>query len=95
MVRCFERGEVPAGMPEADPVDVTTALAIMDTGLAHALTVLATMPTPNEPKAGKHAIKANDEKKVRELHAAGLSYRQIAEKTGVPFRTVGNWLTSA
>lgn len=92
VVRCFERGEVPAGTLEADSADVTTALAIMETGLAHALSVLATMPTPNAAKGSNYAMKAEEEKKVRELHATGLSFRAIAEQTGIPYRTVGNWI---
>lgn len=91
VLRAFETGVVPAGRLECTPEDVGTALAIMDTARAHALAVLATLPGPNGNS--KFASKAAKEKLVQELHEQGLSYRDIAEQTGVPFRTVGNWLT--
>ncbi|GAA4054396.1 hypothetical protein GCM10022409_46820 [Hymenobacter glaciei] len=56
--------------------------------------MLASLPKPAGASGGRYAAKVGQEAKVRELHAAGLSYRAIAEQTGVPFRTVGNWLTS-
>ncbi|WP_223653387.1 DUF3987 domain-containing protein [Hymenobacter psoromatis] len=95
VLRCFESGQAPAGRLEADPADVGTALAIMDTARAHALAVLAMLPTPGGRAGGKFAAKASQQARIHELHAQGLSYREIAEQTGVPFSTVRNWLKDA
>ncbi|AWM34188.1 DUF3987 domain-containing protein [Hymenobacter nivis] len=93
VLRCFENGEAPAGRLLADPVDVGTALAIMDTARAHALAVLASLPAPaGTAHAGRYAAKAGQEAKVKELHAAGLSVRAVAELVGVPKSTVSRWL---
>ena len=63
----------------------------MDTARAHALAVLATLPNPGAA-AGKFAAKAEQETRVRELYAQGLSVREIAEKVGIHFTTVARWL---
>jgi len=93
VLRCFENGEAPTGRLLADPADVGTALAIMDTARAHALAVLASLPAPaGAAHAGRWAKRATDEAKGRELHAAGLSVREIADLVGVHFTTVARWL---
>ncbi|WP_426062039.1 DUF3987 domain-containing protein [Hymenobacter sp. B1770] len=93
VLRCFENGQAPAGRLECDPIDVSTALAIMDTARAHALAVLAALPNPHGgPGGGKFAAKAEQETRVRELHAQGLSVRDIAEQVGIHYSTVSRWL---
>ena len=94
VLRCFEHGQAPVGTLEADPADVGTALAIMDTARAHALAVLATLPTPGGAAgaSGKFTTKAEQLAQVQELRAQGLSYREIADRVGVSFSTVGIWL---
>jgi len=91
LLRCFENGQAPAGRLEADPADVGTALSIMDTARAHALAVLAMLPTPSGT-TGRHAAKASKEARARELHAQGLGVREIAQQVGVHFTTVARWL---
>ena len=95
VLRCYERGEAPAGTLLADACDVGTALAIMDTARAHALAVLGLLPTPTVRPAGQFAAKASQQARVFELHKQGLSYRQIAEQVGVSYKTVGNWLNKS
>lgn len=91
VLRCFENGQAPAGRLVCDPTDVGTALAMMDT--ARALTVLTTLPNPSAPSGGgKFAAKAEQETRVRELNAQGLSVREIADQTGQHFTTVARWL---
>ena len=92
VLRCFENGQAPAGRLVADPADVGTALAIMDTARAHALAVLATLPNPNATGGGKYAAKAAQNKRVNELNTLGLSVREIAEQVGIHFSTVSRWL---
>ena len=93
VLRCFESGQAPAGTLEADAADVGTALAIIDTARAHALAVLATLPTPGgHAHAARWGKRAADEAKVKELHAQGLSSRAIADQTGQHFTTVARWL---
>ena len=92
VLRCYENGEALTGHREADPADVGTALAIMDTARAHALAVLATLPTPGGAKAGRYAPKAEKETQARALHAQGLSVRDIAQQIGVHYSTVSRWL---
>ena len=92
VLRCFGNGQAPAGRLECDPTDVGTALAIMNTARAHALAVLATLPNPDSPGGGKFAAKAAQAERVSELHAQGLSVREIAEQTGQHFTTVARWL---
>jgi hypothetical protein len=92
VLRCYENGEALTGCLLADSADVSTALAIMDTARAHALAVLAMLPTPGGRVSNKFAAKAGQQERVHELHAQGLSYREIAEQVGVSFSTVGNWL---
>ena len=91
VLRCFEHGQAPAGTLEADPADVGTALAIMNTARAHALAVLAMLPTPGGA-TGRYAAKAGQEARANELHAQGLSVREIAQQVGVHFTTVARWL---
>ncbi len=92
VLRYFENGEVPAGTLEADPADVSTALALADVARAHALAVLANLPAPAGASAGRFAAKAGQEARVRELHAQGLSVREIAERVGIHYSTVSRWL---
>ena len=92
VLRCFENGQAPAGRLVADPADVGTALAIMDTARAHALTVLATLPNPNALGGGKYAAKAAQAERVKELHAQRQGVREIAAQTGQHFTTVARWL---
>jgi hypothetical protein len=94
VLRCFENGQAPTGTLEANPADVGTALAIMDTARAHALAVLATLPTPSGPASGRFAAKVEQETRARELHAQGLGSREIAQQVGVHFTTVARWLKS-
>ena len=91
VLRCFENGQAPAGRLVADSADVGTALAMMDTARAHALAVLTTLPNPGAA-AGKFAAKAEQETRVQELHAQGLSVREIAEQVGIHYSTVSRWL---
>jgi predicted transposase YdaD len=63
----------------------------MDTARAHALAVLAMLPTPGGT-AGRYAAKAGQEARAHELHALGLSVREIAQQVGVHFTTVARWL---
>ncbi|WP_375438181.1 DUF3987 domain-containing protein [uncultured Hymenobacter sp.] len=91
LLRCFEYGQAPAGCLEADPADVGTALAIMDTARAHALAVLAMLPAPGGT-TGRYATKAAKEARAKELDAQGLSARKIAQQVGVHFTTVARWL---
>lgn len=91
LLRCFENGQAPAGRLEADPADVGTALALMDTARAHALAVLAMLPTPGDT-TGRYAAKAGQEARARELHTQGLGVREIAQQVGVHFTTVARWL---
>lgn len=95
VIRCYENGEAPAGCLLADPIDVGTALTIMDTARAHALAVLEMLPTPGTRPGNKSATKASQQALVHELHKQGLSYREIAERVGISFKTVGNWLKDA
>ncbi|GAA4043408.1 hypothetical protein GCM10022409_31750 [Hymenobacter glaciei] len=90
LLRHFERGEALTSGLEAGSVDVGTALAIMDTGRAHALAVLATLAQPAS-RSGKFEAKAEKEAKARALGAQGLSSRAIAEQTGVHHTTVARW----
>lgn len=93
VLRCYEDKQAPYGELLATPTDVSTALAIMDTVRAHALAVLAVLPTPAAGRPiGRGAAKASQHAQVHELGAQGLSYREIAKQTGVPFSTVRNWL---
>ncbi|MBC6991944.1 DUF3987 domain-containing protein [Hymenobacter sp. BT491] len=93
LLRCFENGQAPTGRLEADPADVGTALAIMDTARAHALAVLAMLPTPGGTPS-RYAAKAEQETRAQELHAQGLGVREIARQVGVHFTTVARWLRS-
>ena len=92
VLRYFDNGEVPAGTLLADPADVGTALALADVARAHALAVLATLPTPGRPAVSRLTTKAKQETRAQELHTQGLSLRQIAEQVGVPKSTIGRWL---
>ncbi len=92
LLRCFEHGQAPAGTLEADPADVSAALVIMDTARAHALAVLAMLPTPGGQPAGKYAAKASQQARAGELHAQGVGVRQIAEQVGIGKSTVARWL---
>ncbi|WP_460614303.1 DUF3987 domain-containing protein [Hymenobacter seoulensis] len=92
VLRCFQNGEAPIGRLQADPTDVGSALAIMDTARAHALAVLASLPTPGGQGRGRFTAKAGKEEQIRELQAQGLSLREIADKTGVSKSTVNRWL---
>ena len=90
LLRHFEQGEAPISGLEAGSVDVGTALAIMDTGRAHALAILATL-AQSASRSGKFEAKAEKEAKARALGAQGLSSRAIAEQTGVHHTTVARW----
>jgi hypothetical protein len=87
LLRCFESGQAPLGTLEANPSDVGTALAIMDTARAHALAILASLPTPGGT-TGRYAKRAANEARVRELHGQGRSLGEIADLTGIPKTTV-------
>jgi hypothetical protein len=93
VLRCFQNGEAPIGCLQADPADVGSALAIMNTARAHALTVLASLPAPAGHGIGRFTAKAGKEEQIRELHAQGLSLREIADRTGISKSTVDRWLT--
>ena len=43
---------------------------------------------------GKFAAKAAQAERVNELHAQGLSLREIERQTNVPFNTVRRWLNA-
>ncbi len=89
VLRCYENGEAPTGRLLADPADVGTALAVMDTARAHALAVLASLPTPGGTgNTGRWAKRAAYEAQVRELQGQGRSLSEIASLTGVPKTTV-------
>jgi hypothetical protein len=89
VLRCYENGEAPTGRLLADPADVGTALAIMDTARAHALAVLASLPTPGGTgNAGRWAKRAADEAQARELQGQGHSLSEIANLTGIPKTTI-------
>ncbi|MBG8552578.1 DUF3987 domain-containing protein [Hymenobacter guriensis] len=90
LVRTFEYGEQPAQLT-CEEADFTTALALADVYRAHALALFDRMPRP-VLMSGRRAAKASQEVRVRELHAQGLSLREIEEQTGVPFNTARRWL---
>jgi hypothetical protein len=93
LLRCFERGEEPAGELTAEGADVTTALALMDSARLHALAVLADLPTePTVRSTERHRETAEKREQAHELHKQGLSLRALAEKLGVPKSTAGYWL---
>jgi hypothetical protein len=91
LLRCFERGEVPTGLQEADPIDVRTALSLMDTGRAHALAVLGSLARPIS-SSGTFALKAEAQAKAKLLHGQGLSSRAIAAQVGYDHTTVARWV---
>ena len=94
VLRYFDNGEIPAGTLVADPADVTMALALADVARAHALAVLAMLPTA-AGTTGRYAAKAGQEARAQELHAQGLSVREIAQQVGVHYSTVSRWLNSS
>lgn len=97
VLRRWEQGEVPTGIIEAEPIDVTTALALIEVLRAHALAVLNRLS-----KAGKadkaesslHARRAKFEPIIRALRAQvpPVPYKTIQELTGVPSNTACNWM---
>lgn len=95
VLRCYEDGQAPYGELLADPIDVGTALAIMDTVRAHALAVLSMLPAPasNQPK-GRRAVKASQRAQALALQAQGLSVPQIAKQMGAGNSTVYRWLAA-
>jgi hypothetical protein len=94
VLRCFERGEVPGEVLEAEAVDVSTALSLIQTARTHAMTVLGNLVQPAKFKANKHDSKAEKIAQARALRVSGLSFRQIGQKIGVPFSTISRWLQS-
>jgi len=92
VLRCFERGVVPGPVVEAESVDVSTALSIMQTARTHAMTVLSNLSKPAPFKASKQESKAEKVAQAIALRATGLSLRQIERKTGIPFNTIRRWL---
>lgn len=89
LLRYFENGEAPAGILVADAADVGTALALADVARAHALAVLATLPSPGGGNsAGRWARRAADEARVKELHEKGQTLGEIVSATGIPKTTV-------
>lgn len=94
VLRSYETGEGLTGELLADPIDVTTALAIMDTARAHALAVLSMLPTPGGQPGGRRATKSNQRAQAHKLAAQGLSVPQIAEQMGAGNSTVYRWLAS-
>uniref|UniRef100_UPI000AA01843 DUF3987 domain-containing protein n=1 Tax=Hymenobacter sp. AT01-02 TaxID=1571877 RepID=UPI000AA01843 len=96
LLRCFENGEAPASRTlTCEDADLTTALAIADVYRQHALALYERLPRPSSSAfqgATRYAGKAEKEARIRELHAQGLSLREIETQTGVPFNTVRRWL---
>ena len=96
VLRCFENGEVPIGEVEADTLDVTTALRIMDICRAHTLYVLASLPKLSNVRpmqiATKQAAKTEKMLKAHALRKQGMSIRNIAEEVGATKSSVQNWL---
>lgn len=95
VLRHFDNGEVPTGCLEADPADVSTALALMSTALVHALAVLDMLPTPGSGTSSSFATKAAQQGRIRELHAQGLSIRAIAAQLGISKSTVERWINES
>jgi hypothetical protein len=92
VLRCFELGVTPGAVVEAAAVDVTTALSLMQTARTHAMTVLSNLAKPTKFTTNQQDSKAAKVAEATALRASGLSWRQIAQKTGVPFNTIRRWL---
>ena len=95
LLRTAERGKVPAGRLLATDDDLNTALALGDVYLAHSLALLARMPRPRTglvPPRDNWADKAEKEKIVKELHAQGMSLRDIAQQVGISKSSVERWV---
>lgn len=97
VLRRWEQGEVPAGILEAEPIDVTTALALMEAFRAHALVVLNSLSQKNKNdkvSGGRHAFRTNFEPIVRKMRAQvpPVPYHTIQELTGVPSNTAWRWM---
>ena len=93
VLRCYDNGEVPDGIIEAASVDITSALAIMDTVRAHALVVLASLSKTSPKSTNDHAVKAEKQAEVRRLRALPTSIRDIVKVTGVAKSTVQAWVS--
>jgi hypothetical protein len=92
VLRCFERGVTPGAVVEAEAVDVTIALILMQTARTHAMTVLANLAKPMKFTTNQQGSKAAKVAEATTLRASGLSWRQIEQKVGVPFNTIRRWL---
>lgn len=95
LLRTAERGKVPAGRLLATDDDLNTALALGDVYLAHSLALLARMPRPRTGLVSPRdnwADKAEKEKRVKELHAQGMSLRDIAQQIGISKSSVERWV---
>ena len=92
MLRCYDNGEAPDGTIEAEPVDVTLALTIMDTVRAHALVVLASLSAKGLKSPSDFAIKAEKQAEARRLRAIPMSLQKIADRLEESKTTIARWV---
>ncbi|WP_020600605.1 DUF3987 domain-containing protein [Spirosoma panaciterrae] len=77
-LRSFETGEL-LNVLTCNDLDFASALRIVETLKRHALRVFYRLPKPNEGNANnKHAVKAEQLAKARQLFSQGRNYAEIA-----------------
>lgn len=93
LLRCFEHGVAPGERIVADAQDVSAAISIVETGRAHALYLLETLPAARGSVSNNNGFAQRAEKQERAiaLHLEKKGVREIADILGVSKSTIHNW----